>query len=63
MAVELTLDQQIKFIEAYLMFDAKENLVCNPFIAISNVTILTEIRKSLIELKESKAVDVNNETE
>ncbi len=54
MAVEITLERQIGFLEACLMFEPKENLVLNPFVGISNVSLLREILNSLNELKERR---------
>jgi hypothetical protein len=54
MSAELTLQQQISYIEGFLMYDSKEMLVLNPFIGISNVALLIGIRKSLIELESLK---------
>jgi len=52
--VELDLDSQITYIDAFLMFEPVEMLVLNPYIGDSNGSILKEIRKSLVELKTLK---------
>ena len=59
MGAELSLDAQVSYIDAYLMYEPKEQLVLNPFIGMSNSALMLEIRKSLIELrgiKEGKAI-------
>lgn len=53
---ELSVDQQIKYIESFLMYDIKEMEILNPFIGLSNGALLKEVRKSLIELKSLKEV-------
>jgi len=60
-AVELTLDQQISYIESILQWDENSNKMLNPFIGCSTESLLRSIRSSLVELKslkENRAVEV-----
>ena len=55
MGAELTVDQQISYVDSFLMFDQTLNDALNPFVGTSNGAVLKEIRKSLVELKTLKS--------
>jgi hypothetical protein len=51
---ELSIENQIAYLDAILQYDQQKLQSCNPFLGISVEAILMAIRKSLVELQEIK---------